>query len=159
MEDKKQVKGLMAIIVVLGIFMLLAAFLILPDLIEFSEATYQEISYLGKPIGVMVLISAIPFFIVLYETLLICRYILNDEIFSDKPIKALNLISVCCLIITFLFIVILVIFLINQFFTYLLGVIIFLVILSSVLIAIFSRILSFLVKRANILKRENDLTI
>lgn len=159
MKDYKQIKVLKVIILIVGLIMLYAAIAVLPDLVSFSVKTYQEIAYLAKPVSILVLISGVPFFVVLVETLFLCNYILSDDIYTKKPIKALNIVSISALIITILFTIITTLFLLNNYFTPLLGVILFLVILSSLIIAIFSKILYILVKRATILKEDNDLTI
>lgn len=159
MRENKQIKIFMAIIVILGLIMLYAIIGVLPELIDFSVETYSEIAYLAKPVSYIVIISGIPFFIVLLQTLLLCKYILSDEIYTLKPIKSLNIISISSLMIFVLYISLLIMFLMNNYFTPLLGLILFLVILASFIIAIFSRILNILVKKATILKEDNDLTI
>lgn len=159
MKENKSLKFLMGVIIVLSLIMLYAVIRILPELINFSVKTYKEIAYLAKPVGIIVVISAIPFYIVLFETLLLGKYILNDDIFTDKPLKALNKISISSIIICVLFVIVLFLFLYNDYFTPLLGLILFLVILSSLVISIFSKIFYILVKRATVLKIDNDLTI
>lgn len=159
MEDRKQIRIIMFIIAVLSVVMLYAAIYLLPNLIDFSITTYPEIAYLARPVGIIVVISAVPFFIVLSQTFMLSKYILTDEIFTPKPIKSLNIISIASIIICLLFVVVLILFLINEYFTPLLAIILFLVILSSLIIGIFSKILHILVKRATILKIDSDLTI
>lgn len=159
MKENKSLKFLMAFIVILALIMLYAVIRILPGLINFSVETYREVAYLAKPVGLIVVLSAIPFYIVLIETLLLGKYILNDDIFTEKPLKALNKITVSSLLICILFIIILILFLYNNFFTPLLGIILFLVILSSLVIGIFSKIFYILVKKATVLKIDSDLTI
>lgn len=159
MKENKSLKFLMAFIVILALIMIYAVIRILPGLINFSVETYREVAYLAKPVGLIVVLSAIPFYIVLIETLLLGKYILNDDIFTEKPLKALNKITVSSLLICILFIIILILFLYNNFFTPLLGIILFLVILSSLVIGIFSKIFYILVKKATVLKIDSDLTI
>lgn len=159
MKDKSQIKLLQFIIIVLGLIMLYAAIAVLPQLVDFSVETYSEIAYLAKPVNILVLISALPFFVVLIESFFLTMYILSDDIYTKKPLKALNIVAISSLTILGLFIVITVLFLSNDYFTPLLAVILFLVIISSLIIAIFSRILFILVKKATILKEDNDLTI
>lgn len=159
MKDKRQIKILQLILILLGLFMLYAAIAILPQLVDFSVETYREIAYLAKPVNILVLISALPFFIVLLESFFLTNYILSDDIYTEKPLKALNIVSISSLSILFLFIIITILFLSNDYFTPLLAVILFLVILSSLVIGVFSRILFILVKKASLLKEDNDLTI
>lgn len=159
MNEKTQLKIFIVIIIVLGLIMLYAAIGILPELVDFSMETYSEIAHLAGPVNTIVLISAIPFFIVLVQSLLLCKYILNEAIYTKKPLKSLNIISISSFIILILFIVLIIMFMMNDYFTPLLGVILFLVTLSSFIITIFSKIMYFLVKRATVLKEDNDLTI
>ena len=159
MDDRKQIRIIIGVIITLAVIMLYAAIYLLPDLINFSIITYPEIAYLARPVGIIVVISAIPFFIVLLQTFLFSRFILSDEIFTDKPLRSLNIISISSIIICILFVIVLVLFLVNNYITPLLAVILFLVILSSLIIGIFSKILYILVKKATILKIDSDLTI
>lgn len=159
MKDRKQIKVLQFILVILGLVMLYAAIAVLPQLVDFSIETYREIAYLAKPVNVLVLISAFPFFVVLLESFFLTTYILSDDIYTAKPLKSLNIVAISSITILVLFIIITILFLSNDYFTPLLAVILFLVIISSLVIAVFSRILYILVKKATILKEDNDLTI
>lgn len=159
MKDNKLIKLFMVMIVITGIFMLYAVIMLLPELVEFSIVEYSEIAYLARPVKYIVLVSALPFFIVLLETLKLCKYILGDEIYSLKPLMSLKVISYSSLIICMIFLVVMLLFIFNNYFTPLLAIILFLVILSSFIIGIFSRILLILVKNATKLKEDNDLTI
>lgn len=159
MRDRKQIKILQFIIIILALVMLYAAIAVLPQLVDFSIETYREIAYLAKPVNILVLISALPFFVVLIESFFLTTYILSDDIYTSKPLKSLNIISIASLTILILFIIITILFLSNDYFTPLLAVILFLVIISSLIIGVFSRILFILVKKATILKEDNDLTI
>lgn len=159
MNEKTQIKLYMIFIILIAMVMLYAAVAILPDLVDFSVETYREIAYLARPVNIIVLISSIPFFIVLVQTLLLCKDILSDDIYTKKPLNSLNVISIASLVIFVLYIILLLLFIINNYFTPLLGVILFLVILSSFIITIFSKIMYILVKKATILKEDNDLTI
>ena len=159
MDDRKQIRIFMGVIGTLGLIMLFAAIYLLPQLIDFSINTYPEIAYLARPVGIIVVVSAIPFFVVLIQTFMLSKYILSDAIYTDKPLKALSIISVASIIICFLFLIVLILFLANDYFTPLLAIILFLVIISSFIIGMFSKILHILVKKATILKIDSDLTI
>ena len=103
MDDRKQIRIFMVIIGILGFIMLFAAIYLLPQLIDFSISTYPEIAYLARPVGIIVVVSAIPFFVVLIQTFMLSKYILTDVIYTDKPLKALNIISIASIIICLLF--------------------------------------------------------
>lgn len=159
MNNNKELKIYMAFIAILGVLMLFAAIFVLPSLVDFSKTTYTEIAFLAQPVASIVLLSAVPFFIVLFEAFNLCSLILKNQIFTKKPLKALNIIAVCASVIFFLFIIIMALFLKNDYFTPLLAIILFLVLLSSFIIGLFSKILYILVEQATILKEDNDLTI
>lgn len=159
MSEQKKIKVFMVVIAMVSALMLFAAIVILPQLVDFSVSTFTEIAYLAKPVAIIVIISAIPFFVVLFETFRICLYILQNDIFTIKPLRALNIISIASFLISILYTVIVVLFLNNDFFTPLLAIILSLVILASFIIGIFSQILHILVKKATVLKIDNDLTI
>lgn len=159
MSEEKRLKVFMAAITMVSILMFFAAIVVLPQLVDFSISTFTEIAYLAKPVAFIVIISAIPFFVVLFETFKICLFILKNEIFTIKPLRALNIISISSFIICILYIIIVFLFIDNDFFTPLLAIILALVILASFIIGIFSQILHVLVKKATVLKIDNDLTI
>lgn len=159
MDNNKELRIYMIFITLLGILMMFAAIFLLPSLVDFSKSTYTEISYLAQPVASIVSISAVPFFIVLFEAFSLCSLIIKNEIFTKKPLKALNIIAICACVIFFLFIIIMVLFLKNDYFTPLLAIILFLVLLSSFIIGLFSKIMYILVEKATILKEDNDLTI
>lgn len=159
MSEEKRLKVFMAAITMVSILMFFAAVVVLPQLVDFSISTFTEIAYLAKPVAFIVIISAIPFFVVLFETFKICLFILKNEIFTIKPLRALNIISISSFIICILYIIIVFLFIDNDFFTPLLAIILALVILASFIIGIFSQILHVLVKKATVLKIDNDLTI
>lgn len=159
MTEEKKINIFMTAITMVSIFMFFSAIVILPQLVEYSIATFTEIAYLAYPVAIIVIISAIPFFVVLYETFKICQYILKNEIFTVKPLKSLKIISISSFLICILFVVIVLLFLNNDFITPLLSIILALVILASFIIGIFSQILLILVEKATILKNDNDLTI
>lgn len=159
MSEEKRLKVFMAAITMVSILMFFAAVVVLPQLVDFSISTFTEIAYLAKPVAFIVIISAIPFFVVLFETFKICLFISKNEIFTIKPLRALNIISISSFIICILYIIIVFLFIDNDFFTPLLAIILALVILASFIIGIFSQILHVLVKKATVLKIDNDLTI
>lgn len=159
MNDKKLLRIFIVILYMLIAIMLFAAVKILPELVDFSKTTYAEIAFLAKPVTILVLISGIPFFIVLFDTIKLCKYILENKIYTNYPLMSLNRISISSILISILFLVIMILFLMNNYFTPLLGIILFLAILSSLIIGIIGKIFSILIKEATIIKLDNDLTI
>ncbi|WP_080839432.1 DUF2975 domain-containing protein [Cohnella massiliensis] len=106
-------------------------------------------------------VSAIPFFVALYQALRLLTYIDKNEAFSDLSIKALKTIKRCAILITILYVAILP-------FLYLMAdqddapgiVAIGLVItFGSIVIAVFAAVLQKLLQNAIDIKSENDLTV
>src|SRR5699024_6160794 len=101
-------------------------------------------------------ITAIPFFIALYQALKLLNYIGNNNAFSELSVKALKHIKYCAVTISILY-VIGIIFLISQNASHPGIVLIGLTILfTSAVIAVFTAVLQKLLKNALEIKSEND---
>lgn len=113
------------------------------------------------PIIAVIYISAIPFFIALYQALKLLSYIDKNKAFSQASVKALKNIKYCAMTISALYVLIMP-------FVYLLaekddapGLILMgmVPIFASMIIAVFAAVLQRLLQDAIDLKSENDLTI
>lgn len=159
MKNNSLIKTFMVTIVITAIVMCILAFTALPKLADFSATAYDDVAHLAKPVNYYVLLSGIPFFIILYEIFRICIYIIKDEIFTAKPSKSLKRISICAFILSFMYIVLSAIFLYNSFITPLLTLILSLVVFASATVGMFARIMNILVIKAYRLQEEHDLTV
>jgi hypothetical protein len=106
-------------------------------------------------------VSAIPFFIALYQAFKLLSYIDKNKAFSEISVKALKNIKYCAITISGLYVV-------GMPFFYILaelddapGVILIgmLFIFASMVIAVFAAVLQRLLQEAIDIKSENDLTI
>ena len=106
-------------------------------------------------------VSAIPFFIALYQAFKLLSYIDKSQAFSDMSVTALKKIKYCALTISGLFVVILP-------FVYLVadlddapGLIIvgMVPVFASMVIAVFAAVLQRLLQEAIAIKIENELTV
>jgi hypothetical protein len=113
------------------------------------------------PIIVGMYVSAIPFFVALYQSLRLLSYIDKNEAFSELSVEALKNIKYCAITISTLYVVILP-------FVYIVaeiddapGLIIIgmIPIFASMVIAVFAAVLQKLLKNAIDIKSENDLTV
>lgn len=119
---------------------------------------YAHILY---PILIGIFVSAIPFFVALYQVLRLLSYIGKNKAFSKISIKALKNIKYCAITISILYVVMMP-------FVYLVaekddapGLIIMgmVPIFASMVIAVFVAVLQRLLQDAIDIKSENDLTI
>jgi hypothetical protein len=120
-----------------------------------------DYAYILYPILIGMYVSAIPFFVALYQAFKLLSYIDKNQAFSELSVKALKNIKFCAMTISGLYVVIMP-------FVYLLAdlddapglIIIGMVpIFASMVIAVFAAVLQKLLKAAIDIKSENDLTI
>ncbi|MEF3355790.1 DUF2975 domain-containing protein [Paenibacillus sp. GYB006] len=120
-----------------------------------------EYAHMLYPIVSIMYISAIPYFIALYQTLQLLRYIDKNEAFSIISVKALKKIKYCAISISILYIM-------GFPFFFLLGdkddapgvvLIGLIIIFASIVVSVFAAVLQKLLKDAVDIKSENDLTV
>ena len=114
-----------------------------------------------RPIVIGMYVSAIPFFIALFQTFRLLRLIDRDEGFSYRAVQALRAIKFCALAITVVYIATL-----PFFFWFadrddapgflLIGLVL---VFAAFVVAVFAELLQKLLKRAIDMKQENDLTV
>lgn len=123
-----------------------------------ANPDYAHILY---PIVIGMYVSAIPFFIALYQAFKLLSYIDKNKAFSELSVKALKKIKYCAMTISGLYVVILP-------FVYIVAelddapglIIIGMVpIFASMVIAVFAAVLQRLLQEAIDIKSENDLTV
>ncbi|WP_240378190.1 DUF2975 domain-containing protein [Bacillus piscicola] len=143
----------------IGITVLALCIFLLPWLANDTAEMYPEFAYLRYPILIGLYITAIPFFIALYEALRLLNYIDRKNAFSDLSVNALRNIKYCAITISILY-VIGTIFLLTQNALHPgIAIIAFTIIFSSIIIAVFAMVLQKLFKSALDIKLENDLTV
>jgi MFS family permease len=146
---------LKATIVVMGLAVLALCIFALPAGIMSDNTGYY------RPLLMGMYLPAIPFFIALYQALLLLKYIDKNSAFSELSVKALKNIKYCGAVIGSLYALGM-----PYIFTVadkddapgvvLIGLII---IGASIVVAVFAAILQKLVKNAIDIKTENDLTV
>jgi len=118
-------------------------------------------SYMLYPILIGLYITAIPFYIALYNSFRLLGYIDKNTAFSELSVKALKNIKYCAITISTLYVIIIP-------FIYLLAekddapgliVIGMVPIFASIVIAVFAAVLQKLLRNAIDIKNDNDLTI
>lgn len=151
-------------VIVMGIPVLLIAVLILPKIV------LEAMGFIGEGmqlpwivLGLMAImyISAIPFYMALYQALKLLGYIDRNEAFSELSVESLKKIRNCAVTISALYAAGLpFIFMIAEWDDApglaLLGLV---VVGASLVIAVFAAVLQRLLKQAIDIKSENDLTV
>ncbi|WP_424237585.1 DUF2975 domain-containing protein [Bhargavaea ginsengi] len=151
-------------VIVMGIPVLLIAVLILPKIV------LEAMGFIGEGmqlpwivLGLMAImyISAIPFYMALYQALKLLGYIDRNEAFSELSVESLKKIRNCAVTISALYVAALpLIFTIAEWDDApglaLIGLVI---VGASLVIAVFAAVLQRLLKQAIDIKRENELTV
>lgn len=154
---KRETVFLKVAIFLIGIFILGLCVFWLPWLVKATAETNSPMLYFI----IVMYISAIPFFIALYQGIKILGYIDNGTAFSEVSVKALKTIKYCAIIISVLYIVGLPILYVVADKVDAPGIIVIgmIVVFASFVIAVFSAILQKLLHNIIEIKSENDLTI
>ena len=140
--------------------MVLALFIFwLPRLADDTAEMFPKFSYLRFPVLISLYVTGIPFYFALYKALKLLTYIDKNNAFSKLSVNALRYIKYCAITISVLY-AIGAIFLLTQNALHPgIAIIIFTIIFSSVVIAVFTMVLQKLLKSALDIKSENDLTV
>lgn len=126
-----------------------------------SNPSNPQYAYILYPIIIGIYVSAIPFYIALYNAFRLLTYIDKSKAFSQSSVKALNNIKYCAITISALYTLLIP-------FVYILadkddapGAIIIgmLPIFASMVISVFAAVLQRLLQEAINIKSENDFTI
>jgi len=157
---KKATKlGLKVTICTIGLTILALCLFLLPDLARSAAEMNPEFSYLRFPVLLGLYITAIPFFLALYQSLKLLDYIECENAFSHLAVSSLGNIKTCAFTIIALY-VIGIIFLVSQNALHpgiaLIG---FVIIFATIVISFFTAVLQELLKSAIEIKSENDLTV
>lgn len=140
--------------------MVLALFILwLPRLANDTAEMFPEFSYLQFPVLIGLYITGIPFYFALYKALKLLTYIDESNAFSELSVNALRYIKYCAITISVLYVIGAIILLSKKALHPGIAIIIFTIIFSSVVIAVFTMVLQKLLKSAIDIKSENDLTV
>jgi hypothetical protein len=156
---KRETLFLKVAVILIGIPILGLCILGLPWLA--NNPVNPDYAHILYPIVIGMYVSAIPFYIALYQAFKIISYIDKNNAFSELSVKALKNIKYCAITISTLYVVMLP-------FVYLVAekddapglIIIGMVpIFASTVIAVFAAVLQKLLKNAIDIKSENDFTV
>ncbi|MFJ7752270.1 DUF2975 domain-containing protein [Peribacillus muralis] len=153
------------------LFLKLAVFLIaipvlalciflVPHIGNFAAKLYPNISLMKYLVFIVMYGAAVPFYFALYQAFNLLRYIDQNTAFSELSVKALKKIKCCAITICGLYILGLPLFhFIAKKVDPPVGLMGFIIIFASLVIAVFAAILQRLLQEAINIKSENDLTV
>ena len=143
------------VVLLLGIMVLFLCIFLLPFAITPEKAGYY------RPLILGMYISAIPFFVAIFQTLKLLSYIDKNKAFSDLSIRALANIRYCAITIGALYATGMpyIIYVADQDDAPGAAALGFVIIFASIVVAIFAAVLQKLLQNAIDIKSENDLTV
>lgn len=148
-------------VVLMGLPVLALCIFLLPGIAEFFSELNPKLDFLQYPFLIGLYVTAIVFFVALYQTLKLLSYIDKNQSFSELSVKSLKIIKNCAITISALYVVFMpLIYLIAEADDapgiILIGMVI---IFGCLVVAVFAAVLQKLLKNAIDIKSENDLTI
>ncbi|MDZ4407630.1 DUF2975 domain-containing protein [Bacillus cereus] len=130
-----------------------------PEIAKGFILNSESLKVLYKPLVVFIWITGIPFFIALVFGWQICSGIPIDQVFTVENANRLKIISILSMIEGILYVVALCyLFIVGSYHTNVL-IVLLLLLFFAVVSAIFTSLLSYLVRKASEIKENNDLTI
>jgi len=144
---------------VIGTVILGLCIFALPVLAKYSAEMNPEFAYLQYPVLIGLYLTAIPFYIALYQTLRLLKIIQEKNTFSEGTVKRLGLIKHCASMIVVIYLLGLILLLSQNALHPGIALIGLIVAFTSIAIRFFSSLIQVLLKNALKQKLENDLTI
>ena len=131
----------------------------LPWLANDTANMYPEFAFLQYPVLLGLYVTTIPFFIALYQALKILKLIDHEAAFSESSVNILNFIKYCAITISILYVIGSILLMSQNALHPGIAIVGFIIIFSSVVIAVFVGVLQKLLRNALDIKSENDLTV
>ena len=133
----------------------------LPWLAKDTAESGSELAYLVYGILAVMYVSAIPFFVALYQAFKLLSYIDMSKAFSELSVRALKYIKYCAITISTLYVLGMPLFYLMAEADDAPGIILIgmVIIFASMVIAVFAAVLQRLLQEAINIKSENDLTV
>ncbi|TCZ80740.1 DUF2975 domain-containing protein [Paenibacillus albiflavus] len=146
-------------VVTLGIIALLSCIYWFPGYARNMAESNPDYAYLRYPVLVFVYITAIPFYIVLYQALKLLQYIERKNAFSELAVESLKHIRYCAIVIVALYAIGVIFLWFQNGLQSSIAIMGAIVIFATSAVAVFAAVLQELLKNALEIKSENDLTI
>ncbi|OQP00271.1 hypothetical protein BSK33_13905 [Geobacillus sp. 44B] len=134
---------------------------LLPGIAEYFAELNPKLDFLQYPFLIGLYVTAIVFFVALYQALKLLSYIDKNQAFSELSVKSLKNIKYCAITIGALYVVFMPLLYLMAEVDDAPGIILIgmVIIFGCMVVAVFASILQKLLKNAIDIKSENDLTI
>ncbi|MCY8473015.1 MULTISPECIES: DUF2975 domain-containing protein [Bacillus] len=148
-------------VILIGIPVLALCIFLVPEIANFAEELYPDISYLKYLVYIDLYAAAIPFYFALYQAFTLLSYIDRNKAFSELSVRALKKIKYCAITISLLLVAGMPLFYLIAEMDDAPGIILIglVLIFASMVIAVFAAVLQRLLQEAIDIKSENDLTV
>jgi len=146
-------------VIVMGVIVFLLCISWLPWMANLQAQRNPEVAYLQYPVLLGIYATAISFFLALFQSLKLLKFIERKDAFSQKSMTALNVIKNCALSITVFYIGGIVLIASQNALSPGLGLMGITIIFAALTIALFAEVLKKIIKSELDIKPENDLTI
>lgn len=152
---------LKTVVILIGIPVLAMCIFLVPKIGNFAAKLYPDIAFIKYLVFINLYATAIPFYYALYQAFKLLSYIDKNNAFSELSVSALKNIKYCAMTISVLYVLGMPLF-------YLIAerddapgfiIIGMIMILASMVIAVFAAVLQRLLQDAIDIKSENDLTV
>ncbi|RDY70670.1 DUF2975 domain-containing protein [Halobacillus trueperi] len=145
----------------IGLPVLALCIFFVPEFAEFTGVLLSDFPVIEPVVFIYMYLTAVPFYMALYQAFKLLTYIDRNQAFSDLSVKALRVIKFCAITISVLYVVLMpVIYTVAEIDDapglIMIGMII---IFASAVIAVFAAVLERLLQEAITIKSENDLTV
>ncbi len=147
-------------VIFIGIPVLALCIFLVPHMANFAAKLYPNIALMKYLVFIVMYGAAVPFYFALYQAFNLLRYIDENTAFSELSVKALKNIKCCAITISGLYVLGLpLIRFIAKEVDPPIGSMGFIIIFTSMVIAVFAAVLQRLLQEANNIKSENDLML
>jgi hypothetical protein len=145
---------------IIGLPVLALCIFLVPHIAKFAAELYPSFAPMKYLVFIVMYGAAVPFYFALYQAFNLLRYIDENTAFSELSVKALKNIKFCAITISGLYVLGLPLFrFIAMKVDPPIGLIGLIIILASLVVAVFAAILQRLLQEAINIKSENDLTV
>lgn len=158
---KRETFFLKLAVVLMGLPVLALCIFLLPEVAEFFAELNPRLDFLQYPFLMGLYLTAIVFFVALYQTFKLLSYIDQNQAFSEFSVKALKNIKHCAITISALYVVFMPLLYLMAEVDDAPGIILIgmVIIFGCMVVAVFAAVLQKLLRNAIDIKSENDLTV
>ncbi|MFC4321242.1 DUF2975 domain-containing protein [Litchfieldia salsa] len=148
-------------VILIGLPVLALCIFLVPEIARFAAELYPDMASIKYLVFIDLYAAAIPFYFALYQAFNLLGYIDRNNAFSELSVRALKKIKFCAITISSIFVLGMPLFFLIADKDDAPGIILIgmVLILASMVIAVFAAVLQRLLQEAIRIKSENDLTV